>query len=338
MRLLIVKTSSLGDVIHTLPAITDAQQHYPDLEVDWVVEEAFAEIPTWHPAVKQVIPIALRRWRKQIWQTLSTGIWHNFIQKLQQQKYDKIIDAQGLLKSAFITYKAQGNSCGFDFKSARESLAALVYQQSYNIPKNQHAVTRLRQLFAAALNYTPPKDQPNYGIVSHFQPISPKSKIIFLHGTTWQTKHWPYEYWEILARKMIEHGFEIAIPWGNAQEYKRAQKLAAINSNIHIIPKSNLHTIAKELTQAKAVIGVDTGLAHLAAALNIPSITLYGATAPSLTGTYGVAQTHLQVDFACAPCFNKKCTYRGATSVLPSCYQTLSPEKVIENINKVIIK
>jgi heptosyltransferase-1 len=338
MRLLIVKTSSLGDVIHTLPAITDAQQHYPDLEVDWIVEENFAEIPTWHPAVKRVIPIALRRWRKQIWQTLSTGIWHNFIQKLQQQKYDKIIDAQGLLKSAFITYKAQGNSCGFDFKSARESLAALVYQQSYNIPKNQHAVTRLRQLFAAALSYTPPKDQPNYGIIQHFQPILPKSKIIFLHGTTWQTKHWPYEYWVKLAHKMIEHGFEIAVPWGNAQEYKRAQKLAAISSNIHIIAKSTLYNIAKELTQAKVVIGVDTGLAHLVAALNIPSITLYGATAPSLTGTYGLAQTHLQVDFACAPCFNKKCTYRGATSVSPSCYQTLSPEKVIENLNKVIIK
>ena len=135
---------------------------------------------------------------------------------------------------------------------------------------------------------------------------------------------------------MIEYGFEIAIPWGNAQEYKRAQQLAAINSNIHIIPKSNLYTIASELTQAKAVVGVDTGLAHLAAALNIPSVTLYGATAPSLTGTYGLAQTHLQADFACAPCFNKKCTYRGMATVSPACYETLSPKKVIENINKVI--
>jgi heptosyltransferase I len=331
MQLLIIKTSSLGDVIHTLPALTDALQYYPDLQCDWVVEEAFAEIPAWHPAVKRVIPVALRRWRKHPWQTLKNGSWHQFIQTLRQQHYDKIIDAQGLLKSAVLTYKALGLRCGLDRHSAREPLAALAYQQRYTIPKNQHAVTRVRQLFAAVLDYPVPDTPPDYGIIHHFQAISkPNSPtIIFLHGTTWSTKHWPDSYWLALAQKAIEAGFKVRLPWGNSQEYQRAQQIASLNPNqISLIPKSHLNDIAIELAQSRAVVGVDTGLAHLAAALAVPSITLYGATEPGRTGTYGQHQTHLQAHFSCAPCFNKRCTYRALSIVSPACYEDLSAEQV----------
>jgi len=333
MHLLIIKTSSLGDVIHTLPALTDALQYYPDLQCDWVVEEAFAEIPTWHPAVKRVMPVALRRWRKHPWQTLKSGTWHQFIQTLTQQHYDKIIDAQGLLKSAFLAYKARGLRCGLNRHSAREPLAALAYQQRYSIPKNQHAVTRVRQLFATVLDYPVSDTPPDYGIIHHFQPISkPDQKwptIIFLHGTTWPTKHWPDSYWLALAQKAVGAGFNVRLPWGNSQEYQRAQQLASLNpQKISLIPKSNLHDIAMELAQARAIVGVDTGLAHLAAALAVPSITLYGATEPGRTGTYGQHQTHLRTHFPCAPCFNKKCTYRGLSTVFPACYEDLSAEQV----------
>ncbi len=363
--LLIIKTSSLGDVIHTLPALTDALRYYPHLQCDWVVEETFAEIPAWHPAVKRVIPVALRRWRKQPWQTWYSGRWREFIDTLTAQQYNIIIDAQGLIKSAWLTYRARGVRCGLDRHSAREPLAALAYQQRYAIDKNQHAVTRVRQLFAAALDYPVPTSAPDYGIIRHFQsqPQSVTRKvshqknrpspsltsekilpiktapdlnptfsappiIIFLHSTTWLTKHWPENYWVALAQRVTAAGFAVRLPWGNEPEYQRAQRIAAHHSNISLIPKSDLSGIAIELAQASAVVGVDTGLAHLAAALSVPSITLYGATQPARTGTYGQQQQHLSADFRCAPCLNKKCTYRQPSTVYPACYQQLSVEKV----------
>lgn len=331
MHLLIVKTSSLGDVIHTLPALTDAVQSYPDLQCDWLVEEAFAEIPAWHPAVEQVIPVALRRWRKQVWQTWYSGTWRKFIQRLRLKQYDKVIDAQGLIKSAFFTYKARGLRCGLDRHSAREPLAALAYQQRYAIPKNQHAVTRTRQLFAAVLDYPQPDSPPDYGISSYFQDQSlelEQPTVIFLHGTTWDTKHWPDNYWVALAERVTGAGFTLRLPWGNEREYARAMMIAGTNPNISLIPKGNLQAIATALAQAQAVVGVDTGLAHLTAALAVPSVTLYGPTEALRTGTYGPKQEHLQANFACAPCLAKKCSYNGASTVVPACYEDLSVEKV----------
>ncbi|MDM8569839.1 lipopolysaccharide heptosyltransferase I, partial [Thiotrichales bacterium HSG1] len=296
MRILIIKTSSLGDVIHTLPAVTDAKLHYPDLQFDWVVEEAFAEIPTWHPAIKQVIPVAFRRWRKQVLTTYLSGNWHQFKQTLSSNKYDKIIDAQGLIKSAFLTYQAIGVRCGLNYHSAREPLASIAYQQSYNILKNQHAVTRVRQLFAKVLNYQLPDSPPEYGIAKHFFQSTKSKQVVFLHGTTWLTKHWPEDNWLKLAKLVTNVGFKVKIPWGNLEEQQRALRIAAIHKNISLIPKSNLYDLANILAQSKVVVGVDTGLAHLAAALSIPSITLYGATQPAKTGTYGNQQQHLSAD------------------------------------------
>jgi len=340
MYILIIKTSSLGDVIHTLPALTDAHKYYPQLQCDWVVEEAFAEIPVMHPNVKRIIPVALRKWRKNPWQTWHSGLWHKFKQELTLKHYDKIIDAQGLIKSAFLTLKARGVRCGLNRDSAREPLAAMAYQQRYAIEKNQHAIIRIRLLFAAILDYPVPDGIPDYGIICNFQPQSntegTQPTIIFLHGTTWITKHWPDSYWIKLAQHVTAAGFVVRLPWGNAMEYKRASLIAAIHPNITIMKKSNLHGIATALAQAQAVVGVDTGLAHLAAALAVPSVTLYGATQPARTGTYGLQQKHLQADFPCAPCLSKKCKFRGLGAVSPACYEDLSVEKVWEALCSVI--
>jgi heptosyltransferase-1 len=339
MHILLIKTSSLGDVIHTLPALTDAQQQIPKLQCDWVVEENFAEIPRWHSVVRQVIPVALRQWRKQPWQTWSSGTWHQFIEQLTQQQYDYVIDAQGLLKSACLTYFARGQRCGFDYRSAREALASLVYQQRYFIPQHQHAITRLRQLLATILNYTLPPTLPNYGIGSYFQAQSLKATttptLIFLHGTTWATKHWPDDYWLALTKRAVAAGYQIRLPWGNSHEYARAQRMAAIHPQVSLIPKGNLQKLAEELLQAQAVVGVDTGIAHLAAALAVPSLTLYGATQPARTGTYGSQQQHLQTLFPCAPCFKKQCIYPGSVTIFPPCYQDLSVDKVWQALQEL---
>ena len=151
MKVLLVKTSSLGDVVHTLPALTDAQRAIPGIRFDWVVEEGFAEIPTWHPAVDQVIPVAIRRWRKSPWQTLRSGEWRRFKARLRETRYDLVIDAQGLLKSAWLTRYVKAPVAGLDRDSAREPLAARFYDRCYAVPREQHALERVRQLFAQAL-------------------------------------------------------------------------------------------------------------------------------------------------------------------------------------------
>jgi len=339
-NVLIIKTSSLGDVIHTLPAVTDAHSHYPDIKFDWVVEEAFQEIPSWHPAINRVIPVSIRRWRKNPWQAQKTGEWQQFRQALTEIDYDYVIDAQGLLKSSWITAQANGIRCGLDYQSAREPLASLLYQQRYNIEKEQHAVTRVRELFAKVLNYTIPAEFPDYHIQPYFAQMSAITQspyVVFLHGTTWDSKHWVESYWIDLAVKLANDGYEVHLPWGNNNEYKRAEKIAAFHANIVILPKMNLADIANELAHAQVVVGVDTGLAHLAAALDTPAVTLYGATEPAWTGTFGHHQIHLQAGLACSPCLNKKCTYHSAIDNYPACFQDLSVEKVSTAIDSLLI-
>lgn len=333
MHILVIKTSSLGDVIHTLPALTDAQFHSPNLQCDWVVEENFAEIPHWHPAVDRVIPVALRRWRTQPMQARRE--WRSFKQILKQRQYDWVIDAQGLIKSALLTVHARGIRCGLDWQSAREPVAALAYQRRYRVPTGQHAVTRLRQLFAQVLNYPVPDSLPDYGIAQHFS-RTPSSTLIFLHGTTWPTKHYPDVYWQALVQRAVAAGYTVRLPWSNTTEQARAQRFTALTPSLQLIPKSNLYEIATELAHTQAVIGVDTGLAHLATALNVPTVTLYGATRPTLTGTYGRQAVHLTAHFPCAPCLQKKCTYREEIGVIPACYQDLTPEKVWNAVEKLL--
>ncbi len=336
MNVLIIKTSSMGDVVHTLPALTDAQRAVPGIRFDWVVEEAYAEIPAWHPAVDKVIPLALRRWRKQLWRSLVSDEWRVFRNLMEERSYDYIIDAQGLIKSALIMSLGHGERCGFDRNSVREPLAALVYQRSYEVAKNMHAVERVRRLFALTLGYPPPTQDEDYGIDKTRFTISPTERpyLVFLHGTTWPTKHWPESYWMVLARLCCDAGYDVYLPWGNDTERLRAERIANSAAGTQVLPRMELNQLAGVLAGARAVVGVDTGLAHIAAALAVPSVTLYGATSPQRTGTYGESQTHLCANFRCAPCLKRQCTYTGDTQVLPACYQTLPPERVWEALHE----
>lgn len=343
MKVLIIKTTSLGDVIHTLPALTDAGQAIPGIQFDWVVEQPFAEVPAWHPLVNQVIPVSLRRWRKKPLQTLRSGEWQAFRQHLQSEKYDYIIDAQGLIKSAFLTYLAKGIRCGLNWQSAWEPLASLLYQHKYAINPEQHAVIRVRQLFSQALNYKLPETIADYGIkreqlaklAKHESNVT-TNYIVFLHGTTWPTKHWPESYWQQLAKHVVDAGFNIKIPWGNSTEHERAQRIAQNLSQACVLPKLNLAEMASILAGAKACVAVDTGLGHLAAALKVPTLSLYGPTNPILTGTMGTYQQHLAAEFPCAPCLQKTCQYKGSHEVEPPCFGTLSPTIVWNELQAII--
>ena len=291
MRVLLVKTSSLGDVVHTFPALTDAQRALPGITFDWVVEEAFADIAAQHPAVNRVIPCALRRWRKSLWRTWRSGEWKTFKATLQAQHYDLVLDAQGLAKSAFITRLGMGPKAGFDRQSAREPVSARVLDKPLAIARGQHAITRLRQLFSAALGYAFEDSAPDYGIARNA--ASDSRRLIFFHGTTWPTKHWPELYWRRLAERACAAGWQVRLPWGNQEEQARAERIAAGLPGVEVLPRLNLAGVAGVLAGARACVAVDTGLGHLAAALDVPSISLYGPTLPGRVGAYGRGQVHL---------------------------------------------
>ena len=294
MRVLLIKTSSLGDVVHTLPALTDAARSIPGIRFDWVVEEGFAEIPSWHPAVADVIPVAIRRWRKNLWQTLRGGEWKAFTRRLRDGRYDLVIDAQGLFKSAVLTRYADAPVAGLDRQSAREPLACRFYDRLYAVPREQHALERTRQLFAAALGYTLPTGIGDYGLDrGRLANAVSDPYIVFLHGTTWPSKHWPEANWRSLAERVDAQGWTVRLPWGNDAERARAERIAAGLGRARVLPKLNLVGVASELAGAKACVAVDTGLGHLAAALDVPTVSLYGPTRPDRVGAYGRSQVHL---------------------------------------------
>ncbi|AMA64722.1 Lipopolysaccharide heptosyltransferase 1 [Candidatus Arsenophonus lipoptenae] len=294
MKVLIVKTSSMGDVLHTLPALTDAVIKYPNIRFDWIVEENFVEIPNWHDAVNLVIPVAIRRWRKNWLGKTARQQIAFFHSRLKQRSYDAVIDAQGLLKSSFfITRLVSGVTHCYNWKSSREPLASLFCDYCYSVNKKQHAVERIRQLFADSLYYAKPTIIGDYGILQYFLPLTYEKEnypyVIFFHSTTRKEKHWPESYWRELINFLQIKAIKIKLPWGTSLEYQRAVSLANGFNNVEVLPKLSLAKLAKIIIMAKAIVSVDTGLSHLAAALNKSNITLYGPTKPHLIGVYGGA-------------------------------------------------
>lgn len=294
VRLLLVRMSSLGDVIHTLPALEDARQALPGLEVDWVVEEGFAEVPAWHPVVGRVVPVALRRWRKAPLAAWRSGEWSRFRDALASRRHDLVLDAQGLLKSAFVTRLVPARRVGYDRRSAREPLAACAYDSRLPVAREQHAIERTRQLFAQALGYPVPAGEPCYGIDRTRLPSAPApGGVLFLHGTSRADKCWPEASWIALGERLTAAGHRILLPWGNAAERERAERIASALATATVLPRMSLGEIAARLGAVRAAVAVDTGLGHLAAALATPCVSLYGPTRIELIGTRGRNQQHV---------------------------------------------
>ena len=291
-----MKLSSLGDVIHTLPALGDAAAALPDVVFDWVVEEAFAEIPAWHGAVERVIPVAIRRWRKRALRDFTGPEWRAARKSLQKQTYDAVIDAQGLLKSALIARLVPAPRYGMDRATVREQLAALAYDHPVHVPRDMHAVERIRLLFARALDYPLPNTLGEYGLDAAVPAAAGDLPpgLLFFHGTARAEKLWPQTQWMALAKLAEDAGYRVWLPWGNDEELQRAQRIADGRSNTEVLPRMNLRELAGLLQRVRGAVAVDTGLGHLAAALAVPTVSLYGPTRTSLVGTYGRNQVHLQ--------------------------------------------
>lgn len=293
MRLLIVRTSSMGDLIHTLPAVSDVAARFPQARVDWVAEDSFAEIPTWHPAVGRVIPVALRRWRHAWWQPATLRAFGAYRRDLRQSRYDAVVDLQGLIKSAaLVAAAARGPVHGLDRHSAREPLAALWYRHRHAVARMQPAVLRYRSLMGLALGYTP-DGEPDFAL-GHL--LTPPASVVLDDGSQWpgpgddapwaaimpsasrDRKLWPEADWQAVLRHLLAAGVQPLLLAGNAAERERAERLCAAVAGARLLPRLSLRHTARILGRMRLMVGLDSGLTHLAAALGRPTVGIYCAT------------------------------------------------------------
>jgi heptosyltransferase I len=286
--ILLVKTSSMGDVVHTLPAVSDIANNVAGVSIDWLVEENFAELPRLHPAIRRVIPVAMRRWRRSPWSLETLQEFKAFRTALYWNRYDMVIDAQGLVKSAILARFARGEHAGQGFGYAREPLAALFYNRHLAVPWALQAIKANRLLAASALQFRDPsKSPPDYGIrpgklAADWLPAD--KYAVLIHAASSEKKLWQETGWVELGGNLTRRGLRCVLPWGNETEQQRAVQLAAKIPGAIVAPALNLGEAAALLAGAVLVAGVDSGLTHLAAAIGTPVIALFNGSDPARTG------------------------------------------------------
>jgi heptosyltransferase-1 len=289
MRVLIVKTSSMGDVVHALPALSDMQRHVPGLQVDWLVEAPFAAIPAWHPAVSRVLSLSWRKWRKRLGQRATWQAMGQLRDALRAEPYDLVLDLQGLLKSVLWGAQAQGPMAGFDWHSVREPAASLFYARHYEVARHLHAVERSRRLAAAALGYPLPASAPDFGIRPGSQMPSwqaPARMAGLIPCASRPEKLWPEAHWMALGQRLRAQGLTPLLLWGNPEEEARARRIAQGCEGV-VPPFLTVQETGQLLARCRVVVGLDTGFSHLAAAFNVPTLGIYCDHEPGLAGITG---------------------------------------------------
>jgi heptosyltransferase-1 len=290
--ILFIKTSSLGDVIHHMPALTEARRRLPEARFAWVVEEAFAPLVRLHPGVSEVIPVALRRWRQAALAPATWGEIVRFARTLRARRYNAIVDAQGLaLKSAAIARLARGPRHGYDQDSIRERAATWLYDVRHPVARDLHAIARNRALTGRALGYAP-EGAIDFGLDRAVLAGRPAHSYgILLHATARPEKEWPEPSWVALGSALRPRGAALVLPWGTPAERSRSERIAAALRDARVdagVPERQpLDRMARLIAGASFVIGVDTGLLHLAAALGVPLVAIFVGSEPGLTGPMG---------------------------------------------------
>jgi heptosyltransferase-1 len=283
---LFIKTSSLGDVVHHMPAITEARAHRPKDRFVWVVEEPFAPLVRLHGAVDEVIPVATRRWRRSLIVPSTWSEMLRFRRVLRGRRFDEIVDTQGLVKSALLARSARGRRHGYDTRSVKEPFAAHFYDARHTVEWNAHAIVRNRTLTGLALGYEP-QGAPNYGLDrARIAERAAAPYAVLLHATAWPEKLWPLEHWRSLAAALGQT-IDVVLPWGTESERANAEHIASAAARAQVPPLQRLDGMARLIAGASLVVGVDTGLLHLAAALGVPLVAIFVGSEPALTGPLG---------------------------------------------------
>ena len=285
--ILFIKTSSLGDVIHHMPALVDARRHFPQAIIAWVVEEAYAPLLRLHPAINEVFAVASRRWRHAL---LSPASWREalaFRRQLRAYEYDAVIDSQGLLRTGMIAWSARGTRHGYDAASIKETFASHCYNVRHTVSRELHAIERNRRLSGLALGYAP-EPEVDYGLDrAALKRDAEVPYAVLVHGSAQEKKRWPEDRWVEVGRALAERNFDTVLPWGSEQEQAVAARIAKRVPGARVARPGALDSVAKLIAGAALVIGVDTGLSHLAAALCVPLVAIFTASEPGLTGPMG---------------------------------------------------
>lgn len=298
-EILFIKTSSLGDVVHHMPAITDARRHRPDARLSWVVEENYAPLVRLHPGVDEVIPVASRRWRRgllrpEMWSETWRDIGR-FRRIIGERSYDVTIDSQGLLRSALVARWARGVRHGYDMSSIREQPASLFYDVRHRVQWGAHAIHRNRTLCGLALGYAP-KSPIDFGLDrATIAGEATGDYAVLIYATAQPSKQWDAAHWVAVARSVLKEGVAAVLPWGSEAEHARSESIAAavgcgansMSAKIVVPPRRPLDEVAVVIAGAAFVVGVDTGLVHVAAALGVPLVAIFIGSEPGLTGPMG---------------------------------------------------
>jgi heptosyltransferase-1 len=288
MRILIIKTSSMGDVVHALPAISDMAHAIPGLQIDWLVEKSFAAMPSQHRAVNRVITLQWRKWRKTLRSPETRLALKQWRAEMRQSPYDLIIDLQGLLKSAGFACFAQGPRGGYDWHSIREPLASLFYQRRAKVSRDLHAVDRCRRLAAKLLGYPVPSTPPDFGLSLTTNPWQPSKGpyAVLIPCASRPEKLWPQQDWIAVGQHLKDQGLAVAVMWGSPEEQRRAQEIAQAAGAV-VPPFLTVAEAGNTLAHADIVVGLDTGMTHLAAAHGRTTIGIYCDHEPGLAGVTG---------------------------------------------------
>ncbi|MDO9413315.1 MAG: lipopolysaccharide heptosyltransferase I [Pseudolabrys sp.] len=284
--ILFIKTSSLGDVIHHMPALTEARAALPEARFTWLVEEAFAPLVRLHPAVDAVLPVASRRWRKSWY---GPSIWPEMgdsLRAIRAREYDAVVDTQGLLRTGILTRIARGTRHGYDRNSIKEPLASSFYDVRHTVSRALHAVERNRTLSALALGYES-KGATDFGLGRARIRNEDGRYAVLLHATAQARKEWPVQNWIALGREIQSQGIGIVLPWGSEAERLRSERIAAALPGARVPARAPLDQVAQLIGGAHYVVGVDTGLLHLAAALDVPLVAIFAGSKPELTAPVG---------------------------------------------------
>ncbi len=287
MHILIVKLSSLGDVVHALPVVHDIRRARPGAGIDWVVEPGFAALLRRVEGIDEVIECALRRWTRAWWTRAVRAEFAAFRARLRSRRYDAVIDLQGLTKSALVTRLAQGPSYGLANRTegaSHEWPARWLVDHPIRVEPRIHALDRSREVAARALGYRV-TGAPEFGLArSHAPPAGPPT-VLFVHGTSRADKLWPEADWIALGRRAIAAGWQIALPQADHSERVRAERIAAaLGPLCSVWPAMSLDAVVERMAAVQGVIGVDSGLSHIAVALDLPHVQLYNFPTAWRTG------------------------------------------------------
>jgi heptosyltransferase-1 len=284
LKILLVRVSSLGDVLHNLPIVADIQRHHPGAQVDWVVEEGYVSLVRLNPMVHKVIPFALRRWKKGLRDQAVRAEMRGFWRDLRAEQYDYVFDTQGLIKTGIIMACARvrpgGKKVGLangTEDSGYEGISRIFHTLSIPVAPRTHAVARGRQVVAAALSYTldaaPDFSLPRPDQARRPAWMPPGDYAVFFHGTARDAKKWAPAHWIALGRALAP--MPILLPWGSPKEKQEAEALAAALPNASVLPKLSMMDAVELARHAALAVGVDTGLTHIAAAFVRPTVEIY---------------------------------------------------------------